>query len=516
MKMVGRVEVPQEAFIAALSTQRVHRLQEVTRAASRAVCVSGADLLAAARPAARPQRHRQAAGRPAGSPSGELGLDGDVQVNRRYHGGEGQAVYAYAQEDADWWVAELGRELPPGRFGENLRTTGPRPHRRRARRALADRDGAVRGHRPAHPVRQLRPLLGRAAPGQAVHRPRRHRRLPAGARDRRRRRRRRRRGGLPARPRGHRRRGASGRSPPSSTGCPSSRRRCDFLPVKDQPKTRAATHRAADRPRGLSSVARATVRRGRPGPDPADGEVAVLLRRGGAALLALAAARALPACAGVQRRRAPRRVGARSCSPAPRQTLDEAPDRPLRPDQHGRADDRHACSSAVRATSPGRRPSRARSRCTRSAPRVDLKVDLGRRHGLRPAAVHLRATASVDPAAVRVRRPGRAARPEHRHLPAARRGASRRSSGDEKRVSGEVVREVTGDAARRPGRSRCSPARTRASRCTARSRSPPTAAQLRRAVLTGPFFAAGEDAHLHPRAERSSGPMSTITAPPTG
>ena len=55
---------------------------------------------------------------------GELGLDGDVQVNRKYHGGEGQAVYAYAQADADWWSAELSRELPPGSFGENLRTEG--------------------------------------------------------------------------------------------------------------------------------------------------------------------------------------------------------------------------------------------------------------------------------------------------------------------------------------------------------------------------------------------------------
>nr|WP_243851556.1 MOSC domain-containing protein [Modestobacter marinus] len=53
-----------------------------------------------------------------------LGLDGDVQVNRKHHGGEGQAVYAYAQDDAEWWEAELGRELPPGRFGENLRTSG--------------------------------------------------------------------------------------------------------------------------------------------------------------------------------------------------------------------------------------------------------------------------------------------------------------------------------------------------------------------------------------------------------
>jgi MOSC domain-containing protein YiiM len=88
-----------------------------------AVCVSGADLLPL--PDRRPGRSgidkRPVSGRVAVH---ELGLDGDVQVNRRYHGGEGQAVYAYAQEDADWWSAELDRDLPPGRFGENLRTAG--------------------------------------------------------------------------------------------------------------------------------------------------------------------------------------------------------------------------------------------------------------------------------------------------------------------------------------------------------------------------------------------------------
>jgi MOSC domain-containing protein YiiM len=88
-----------------------------------AVCVSGADLLPL--PDRRPNRSgidkRPVTGRVA---VGELGLAGDVQVNRKYHGGEGQAVYAYAQEDAGWWAAELGRDLPPGRFGENLRTTG--------------------------------------------------------------------------------------------------------------------------------------------------------------------------------------------------------------------------------------------------------------------------------------------------------------------------------------------------------------------------------------------------------
>jgi MOSC domain-containing protein YiiM len=88
-----------------------------------AVCVSGADLLPL--PDKRPNRSgidkKPVTGRVAVEP---LGLDGDVQVNRKHHGGEGQAVYAYAQEDADLWAAELDRELPPGRFGENLRTSG--------------------------------------------------------------------------------------------------------------------------------------------------------------------------------------------------------------------------------------------------------------------------------------------------------------------------------------------------------------------------------------------------------
>jgi MOSC domain-containing protein YiiM len=55
---------------------------------------------------------------------GPLGLTGDDQRDRRHHGGEDQAVYLYADEDADWWAAELGRDITPGLFGENLRTTG--------------------------------------------------------------------------------------------------------------------------------------------------------------------------------------------------------------------------------------------------------------------------------------------------------------------------------------------------------------------------------------------------------
>src|SRR5215210_1214747 len=51
-------------------------------------------------------------------------LDGDDQADRRVHGGPDQAVYAYASEDAAWWGEQLGRELPPGTFGENLTLAG--------------------------------------------------------------------------------------------------------------------------------------------------------------------------------------------------------------------------------------------------------------------------------------------------------------------------------------------------------------------------------------------------------
>jgi MOSC domain-containing protein YiiM len=49
------------------------------------------------------------------------GLAGDRQLDP-HHGGSDRAVYAYATEDANWWSAELGRTIPPGLLGENLRT----------------------------------------------------------------------------------------------------------------------------------------------------------------------------------------------------------------------------------------------------------------------------------------------------------------------------------------------------------------------------------------------------------
>ena len=52
------------------------------------------------------------------------GLVGDLIGNQRVHGGDDQAVYAYAREDLDGWQVWLGRRLDNGSFGENLTTTG--------------------------------------------------------------------------------------------------------------------------------------------------------------------------------------------------------------------------------------------------------------------------------------------------------------------------------------------------------------------------------------------------------
>ena len=53
-----------------------------------------------------------------------VNLEGDGQADRRVHGGPDKAIYAYAVEETRLWEAELGRELGPAPFGENLTTSG--------------------------------------------------------------------------------------------------------------------------------------------------------------------------------------------------------------------------------------------------------------------------------------------------------------------------------------------------------------------------------------------------------
>lgn len=53
-----------------------------------------------------------------------LGLVGDQIMDTKNHGGSDKAVYVFAREDAQAWEDELGREVTPGLFGENVTTLG--------------------------------------------------------------------------------------------------------------------------------------------------------------------------------------------------------------------------------------------------------------------------------------------------------------------------------------------------------------------------------------------------------
>lgn len=53
-----------------------------------------------------------------------VNFTGDDQADRAVHGGRDKAVYAYAQEDYDFWRDEHGVDSRPGLFGENLTVEG--------------------------------------------------------------------------------------------------------------------------------------------------------------------------------------------------------------------------------------------------------------------------------------------------------------------------------------------------------------------------------------------------------
>jgi MOSC domain-containing protein YiiM len=55
---------------------------------------------------------------------GRNGLQGDVICDETVHGGVDQAVYAYGADDYAWWCTELGQEIAPGTFGDNLTIAG--------------------------------------------------------------------------------------------------------------------------------------------------------------------------------------------------------------------------------------------------------------------------------------------------------------------------------------------------------------------------------------------------------
>lgn len=135
------------------------------------------------RPSAEPLAVRAPGPRRGGLGSGVVG---DSIGNAKFHGGDDQAVYAYAREDLDSWQAELDRELTNGMFGENLTTTGvavtdcligerwavgddglvlevtsPRTPARRSPRGSASQVGS----RPSPPPGYLGPTCASSPPG---------------------------------------------------------------------------------------------------------------------------------------------------------------------------------------------------------------------------------------------------------------------------------------------------------------------------------------------------------------
>ncbi len=48
------------------------------------------------------------------------GIEGDTICDLEHHGGADQAIYAYGADHYAWWANELGRDIAPGTFGDNL------------------------------------------------------------------------------------------------------------------------------------------------------------------------------------------------------------------------------------------------------------------------------------------------------------------------------------------------------------------------------------------------------------
>ena len=97
------------------------------------------------------------------------GLANDAIVDTKNHGGPDQAVYVYGGADYAWWSAELGRELAPGTFGENLTITDLES----AALAIGDRlhiGGDPGSDRAAHPVLEAGAADGRSRLCEALSR----------------------------------------------------------------------------------------------------------------------------------------------------------------------------------------------------------------------------------------------------------------------------------------------------------------------------------------------------------
>ena len=81
------------------------------------------------------------------------GLVGDFIGDRRSHGGDDQAVYAYAFDDFRWWADEVGVTASGGAVRREPDNRRRRRQRRPDRRALGDRKrGRAASDGPSNPL----------------------------------------------------------------------------------------------------------------------------------------------------------------------------------------------------------------------------------------------------------------------------------------------------------------------------------------------------------------------------
>ena len=109
------IDVPSTAVTSAVLSVNLARVQPNPH--KRAEALTGIDKISTPEPVLvrAPGTKREAMG---------SGLVGDTVCDRGNHGGDTQAVYAYAREDLNYWESILERTLEGGVFGENLTMAG--------------------------------------------------------------------------------------------------------------------------------------------------------------------------------------------------------------------------------------------------------------------------------------------------------------------------------------------------------------------------------------------------------
>ena len=88
------------------------------------------------------------------------GVEGDIQGDRKFHGGRYKAVYSYATEDYAWWEKQLGIPLPPAAFGENLTLEGISTTDARVGERWAVGDAVLEVTQPRQPCWKLGAKMG--------------------------------------------------------------------------------------------------------------------------------------------------------------------------------------------------------------------------------------------------------------------------------------------------------------------------------------------------------------------